>query len=346
MGLETLTLSLGQLLALIGLVQSFYVLVYITFRAGQLNRAAIAVLFFMWLSCTFILDFAEPYYTPYWKYYDDTISALWFFGPALSILLMLQVQSITRWPGRPYFLLLFIPFIAAFITYALKPVIDYSDMSQWFHLIGLVLSAFALSVIWLQKESLHGVLAYKFGRERYWAIIAVLFTNIAFLTLTLMMVSNLLSMDEYSLSRTVLGLLLAYLAGTSLFRLYPQAIRHRAGDNKAQTLNDEELDKALEIERLLNLEKLYQEPGYSRSDLAKEVGLSESVISKIVNLHFEKTVPQLLNEMRVQEAERYLKTTDFAVKEIAEMSGFNSLATFNRVFKEVTGRTPADVRNS
>jgi AraC-like DNA-binding protein len=48
--------------------------------------------------------------------------------------------------------------------------------------------------------------------------------------------------------------------------------------------------------------------------------------------------------MRVDFACRYLIESTMAVTDVAFRSGFNSLQTFNRVFKSMTGFTPRDYR--
>ena len=53
-----------------------------------------------------------------------------------------------------------------------------------------------------------------------------------------------------------------------------------------------------------------------------------------------------MNERRVDDAKRLLVETDAAIKTIAEEVGFNSLPSFNRVFKDLTGYAPSIYRKS
>ena len=55
-------------------------------------------------------------------------------------------------------------------------------------------------------------------------------------------------------------------------------------------------------------------------------------------------LPQFLNEFRVKDAQRLLKETDASIQNIFEESGFNSITTFNRVFKELSGDSPTEYR--
>jgi AraC-like DNA-binding protein len=55
-------------------------------------------------------------------------------------------------------------------------------------------------------------------------------------------------------------------------------------------------------------------------------------------------VPQLINGYRVQDAAVLIAQTDAPIKDIAEEAGFSSIATFNRVFKDITGKSPSAYR--
>jgi AraC-like DNA-binding protein len=94
------------------------------------------------------------------------------------------------------------------------------------------------------------------------------------------------------------------------------------------------------------MEKVYQEPTYSRADLARECSAPESTVSRVINVHFGKSFPQLMNERRIADAKRLLQQTDAPVAKIASEVGFNSLPSFNRVFKDMTGDSPSSFRKS
>jgi len=79
--------------------------------------------------------------------------------------------------------------------------------------------------------------------------------------------------------RGLLAISLTYLASTSLFRIYPQSVGKRGGGEK--DLNDLEVETAMKIEKLMELDKVYQEPSYSRSDMARELQVSEAILSRI-----------------------------------------------------------------
>ncbi|MEW9698375.1 AraC family transcriptional regulator [Paenibacillus sp. SI8] len=53
---------------------------------------------------------------------------------------------------------------------------------------------------------------------------------------------------------------------------------------------------------------------------------------------------EYLNNIRIREAQRLLRETKLKVIDIAEQSGFDSVAHFGRVFKQVTRQTPLECR--
>lgn len=80
--------------------------------------------------------------------------------------------------------------------------------------------------------------------------------------------------------------------------------------------------------------------------LADHLGLTESYCSKYIKKNAGISFVEYLNAMRVNNAQRLLIYTDYNITEILEKTGFMSVQTFNRVFKQQTGRSPSDYRKS
>ena len=74
MGQGAVSFSLYEVIALLGLVQSVYVLVFMAMKAGQLSRALIPSLFFLTLSGLFLMGLAESRWVDFFDYYSDTVS--------------------------------------------------------------------------------------------------------------------------------------------------------------------------------------------------------------------------------------------------------------------------------
>lgn len=67
-------------------------------------------------------------------------------------------------------------------------------------------------------------------------------------------------------------------------------------------------------------------------------------MSRVINVAFGKSFPRLLNEFRVDDAKRMLHDPAIAIQVVAAEVGFNSLASFNRAFREITSITPTQYR--
>lgn len=340
-----------EILSLIGLSQCVYILVYMLSRVGHKIQALIPILFFFSLGFAFFLDLAERYWGPYLSYYGDLNWFFWSSLPPLSVLLIVQIANVRKLPSWPYFLIL--AFLPLGYLFAKSMVAEGGECLQaeclaffeWLMIISVVVGSICLLSIWMKRGLLATIQKQKRGKERLWLAIFLIILNIILLANVTATAYGLLVLSELVSIRTILGFAFVYLASTSLFRIYPLTLSFKKGSAKPK-LNDAELAYAKKIEKLLELDKVYQEPSYGRSHLAAEIGVTESSLSKIVNAYFQKTVPQLLNTYRIKDAKQLLVDTDVDLAVICKESGFNSISTFNRYFKELEGVSPSVYRLS
>ncbi len=54
---------------------------------------------------------------------------------------------------------------------------------------------------------------------------------------------------------------------------------------------------------------------------------------------------ELMNQFRISEARQLLEDTDLPVTAISYDTGFRSITSFNRVFKDATGLAPSKYRS-
>lgn len=79
--------------------------------------------------------------------------------------------------------------------------------------------------------------------------------------------------------------------------------------------------------------------------MADHLGLTETYCSKYIKKKTGLTFVEYLNTLRVNRAQRLLWATDFSISEIAELVGFSSVQTFNRVFKPLSSQlSPSEYR--
>ena len=79
-------------------------------------------------------------------------------------------------------------------------------------------------------------------------------------------------------------------------------------------------------------------------DLAHELDLTSHQLSSLLNDYLETSFYDYINHHRVEEVKRRLKNNNnqFTFLAIALECGFNSKASFNRIFKQKTGLTPSE----
>jgi len=103
-------------------------------------------------------------------------------------------------------------------------------------------------------------------------------------------------------------------------------------------LRDESIGRALQ--------KLHERPahGWSLEELAKDVGMSRSMLAERF-AHFVGVPPiQYLAQWRIQLAASLLRTSTSSLAEIAEQVGYGSETALSRAFKRCVGIAPAPYR--
>jgi len=159
----------------------------------------------------------------------------------------------------------------------------------------------------------------------------------------------------YYLGLTVLTLWMGYftLQKPHLFS-EGQSIRYMTLEVKAEkessTKEGEENNQDLEnLMNYLNESKPFLNNEMALQDLVDGTGLTKHRISEVLNNELRKSFYDIINEYRTKEAMRLMDEglhKDHTLTHLAEMAGFNSKATFNRIFKKNTGKTPSQYINS
>jgi len=108
---------------------------------------------------------------------------------------------------------------------------------------------------------------------------------------------------------------------------------------------------AREKSRMLNeavaANRLYEDAELTLSTLAVKLSIHPHDLSRIINVGLEKNFSDFINEFRVREVARKMQDRAYdhmTLLGIAYDSGFNSQSTFHRVFKNLTGKTPAEYK--
>lgn len=98
-----------------------------------------------------------------------------------------------------------------------------------------------------------------------------------------------------------------------------------------------------EIQQLMEEEKFYLKPGITISDVSTAMGTNDKYISLSINKYARMNFNHYINTLRVQEAKKILlePNRNNSIQDIAMVCGFGNASSFIRVFKQITGLTPA-----
>ena len=102
-------------------------------------------------------------------------------------------------------------------------------------------------------------------------------------------------------------------------------------------------DNTLALDILAYIENNYASD-ISLKTMADSLGYDFRYISRIFGKTFEINFKTLVNQYRCDRAKSLISSTDDTLSAIAMNSGFQSIRSFNRVFRELTGSSPSDLR--
>ncbi|HVS94641.1 MAG TPA: ABC transporter permease [Mucilaginibacter sp.] len=105
--------------------------------------------------------------------------------------------------------------------------------------------------------------------------------------------------------------------------------------------------KGVWLKRAMEANRYYEDPDLTLNALAEKLGLTIHELSRIINTALKKNFSDFINEYRVKAV--IAKMQDPAYDRITLLgmaldAGFNSKATFIRVFKHLTGKKPAEYK--
>ena len=81
---------------------------------------------------------------------------------------------------------------------------------------------------------------------------------------------------------------------------------------------------------------------FTLSDMARDLHVSGSYLSHVFSEQIHMRFNDYINSMRINQACSLLEQKSKNITDIADMCGFGSIRTFNRVFLKITGETPSE----
>lgn len=127
-------------------------------------------------------------------------------------------------------------------------------------------------------------------------------------------------------------------------------IKIEAEKNKyAQSqLNNIDVDMIVKkLHTLLSVEKMYIEESLSLQSLASAIGITKHQLSELLNVQFNMTFNNYINQFRINEAKSLIiAEPESSIISIAYAVGFNSTSAFYTAFQKNTGMSPTAFRQS
>jgi predicted permease len=107
------------------------------------------------------------------------------------------------------------------------------------------------------------------------------------------------------------------------------------------------MQKGKWLQKTIEANFFYQDPELTLRSLAEMLDIHPNELSRIINIAFRKNFNDFINEYRIREVTRKMQDPAcdrITLLGIAMDAGFNSKSTFNRVFREMTGKSPTEYK--
>jgi len=85
---------------------------------------------------------------------------------------------------------------------------------------------------------------------------------------------------------------------------------------------------------------------FTRKQISDSLNYEEHYFSYLFKKHFNMNLKKYINILRIYNAQRLLSTTTMNISSIATECGFSSIRNFNIAFKNISGKTPNEYRNT
>ena len=124
-----------------------------------------------------------------------------------------------------------------------------------------------------------------------------------------------------------------------MYGLIGYGLTHQKFDNAPIIKNPKLRDAVLFIES-------HYSDSITLSDISANAGINHTNLTALMKEELGCTAIEYLMKYRITVSKKQLGFTNVPIKDIANMVGFKTVQHFNRIFKQITGTTPAEFRKS
>jgi len=178
-----------------------------------------------------------------------------------------------------------------------------------------------------------------------------LFTVIALFVLIVGIVTPYIDYKYFYLAYTQ-GIAISFFLIVAALIIFPELLKELAEvvtmSYASSTLTDIDVEEKIQkLDKLMIVEKMYQNENLNLAMVAEELGLSPHQLSELVNVTFAMNFSRYIREQRVAAAKKLLvNEPDASVLAIGLETGFKSQSNFYVAFKEITNMSPGSYRKS
>jgi AraC-like DNA-binding protein len=360
----------------------FLALLLYTKRNKVLPDKILASLFLLY-ALTILLSFVEVYNRknayPYPFLLNLAPCLIVLHGPAIWFYVRSQITATFKF--RFIYLLHFLPFTVFLVdyfyrqlTFSSEELVDIAineDFKHWFVYKVFVLIIALSSVVyqawglWLLKRYNHAMKNFFSSPNQFdmqWLRILLTSTLITYLVINAFFVVDLFvhflpfsSMQPISfVVATVYILFLGYYGHrqTNVFASNSLPINVEAVPQphlSPDPIDEKEERFVYALMNYMSVEKPYTDSSLTLTKLADNMLVTPEFLSSILNGRLNRNFFDFVNHYRVEEFKKRCNDAsnqNFTLLGIAYDCGFNSKATFNRVFKQYTGLTPSEYKSA
>ena len=335
--------------------------------------------FFLIYTVTTLLSYLEIYNRihgfPYPAFIFVSTPFLLLHGPAI----WMYVKSLTdqHFSFKPVYLLNLLPFVLCVIdftfqfytiptnekieilqTESFKHLFDYPIMIIAMALSSLIYFSWAALMVRRYNRKIKGYFSETTNYDLAWLRVVMIASAIVYTIIYVAFVADLVlpvaSFQWMHKVSFILGSIYLIVLGFfghkqgNLFSDRPIAIDLPETEpmlNETYSLDKRENDFIHSLLAFMSEKKPYLNAEITLTTLATELEVSSEYLSKIINGRLGKNFYDFINHYRIEEFKTRCtlpENKNFTLIAIAFDCGFNSKATFNRVFKNATGETPGD----
>jgi AraC-like DNA-binding protein len=353
------------IIAFIGLSQSLFVIILLSFKNGKTISDRIMIAWFITIASLFLI-IINTHTTilnfPFDRRYVILPVQL-SYGPFLFVYVSSVLNN--QFKLGKYLLIHFLPILILTITLLIFSEMvqlseDFSGEISIYQIILLSLLTI-VSTFYAIKTLLIIINHQRTLKDKYSSINSKVTLRWIFFITIIMIVGFISLLIIGSIERFVFGLKPEFVAfpnligftifafAVSYYGVRQSSLNHHVSTKSPKFLKKfepNEQDKIIQkINNYMISEKPYIKPDLTIQELADYLDMDRLYFSEIINNHFKKNFYTFINEYRVQEVKIRLQKPEYnhlTLLAIGFDSGFNSKTSFNTIFKQFTGKTPSE----